>query len=231
MLYKARNVVLIFSACILIVCTPGPRYLPQSQLERDPAIIHEHVGEYIDTQEREYYGLFHGIQDFREAVFFNRKDGGFDILIVSEYHTYYAVYDASQAEEIVHDYIESFDEKDSSGKNFEKQWNVVGYDTLGLPVTKNDVDRVLAKRRVTMQMIYGGCVTGFLGAMIGWLDVEANVDQATHIPSCSGTEDIPFWTVGGCLAGAVIVNSLEKSSIKKDPIPHINKKRGPWVVE
>lgn len=231
MIEKIGKWVFNLSICIFSVCARSPQYLPQSQPERGPAIIHECVGEFIDAQEREFYNLFQGIEGFTEAVFFKGYTREFDILIISERHTYSAIYDAFNAGEILHDYIETFDEKGVSLNDFEKKWGVVDYDTLGLPITKNDVDRILAKHSISTLSLYSGCLGGCIGTCYGGRDVESTGDIYHNSFGCSGGEDIPFWCVGGCLAGVLIVHSFEQYFTKRNPVPYINKHRGPWVIE
>jgi len=227
---------LLYGMCIFVVCAQTPKYSVKSQPAPDPVVIHERIGKFIEPEEREYYNLFHGIEGFEEAVFFNRWDGGFDILIMSERHTYYAIYDVFQAGEIVHDYIEHYDAISIAQDNFVKKWNIVGYDTLGLPFTKNDVDRILVKHGISARAVGFGCLGGCLGACYGCrdLDPESNDSfSSTHIPSCSftGGEDAPYWCLGGFFAGLFITHNLEKYFTRRNPIPHINKRRGPWVIE
>ena len=227
MINEARNVVFVFGLYVFIVCARAPQFSVKSRSERNPAIIHEHVGSFIEPEEREYYGLFHGIEGFQEAVFFKRDDRGFDILIMSDEHTYYAKYDGFKADEILYDYIENHNQMQISRDDFEAKWSIVGYDILGFPITKNDVDRTFSVYRITSYTCGGILIGSCAGTLYGCHDIEYDWD----VPKLSGDEDVIFWCIAGGLLTGGVVYIAETFFAKRNPVPHINKQRGPWIVE
>jgi len=104
--------------------------------------ISERVGETIDPEEREQFALFDGIDDFKAAHFYSIEGGGYEVEIITEQEKLRAANMDPKAVEIMQDYIDRYEEIRSSREAFEKHWKIVDYDTLGQPITHDEIEYV-----------------------------------------------------------------------------------------
>lgn len=103
------------------------------------AIDNDYVGDVIDKEEREQFGLMPGVKDFIEARFFKIVGGGYVLEILTDSLKLGAVNRDIYAITILQDYFDRYDEIKNSKDAFEKQWQIVDYDELGFAITKMEV--------------------------------------------------------------------------------------------
>lgn len=140
-----RMVTLVVLVAWLLNCAPTlPQYKYHQYKGIYPIVISERVGETIDAEEREQLDLFTEIGEFKEARFFAIKGGGYEIEIVTESQKMHAVNMDPNAVEIMRDYIGRYAEIKGDRASFENTWAIIDYDTLGVPITKDEVGRVLS---------------------------------------------------------------------------------------
>jgi hypothetical protein len=110
------------------------------QYERGREItVSERIGEIVDAEERVRFGLFKGVEGFESASFHSIMQGGYEVLIRTTNGTFIAVNRDSQAVKILRDYIDSYETVLSWSNTFEKKWDIIDYDEIGFPITKNEV--------------------------------------------------------------------------------------------
>lgn len=136
-----RSVSVAVLTALLFNCAGIPRHYLEYR-STGPIVISVHVGETMDPEERERYGLFQQVSGFKTAAFYGIEGGGFEIHLMTESEKLKAVNRDPSAIDILRDYIDRYDEIRESRTAFEVQWKIVGYDDLGLPVTQHEVDRV-----------------------------------------------------------------------------------------
>lgn len=144
---KLMNILIL----ITIIAGCSQTYTPEiyeHYTKTTPIVISERVGETIDSEEREHYDLFQGIEDFKSAQIFDIWDprgGGYVAVIQTESQTFEAVNRDPKAIQIFTYYIENYErikETPDARWEFEDKWLVMGYDALGQPITAHEIDRV-----------------------------------------------------------------------------------------
>jgi hypothetical protein len=108
-------------------------------------IIHDSIGEIIDTEERSQYDLFPGIENFREAHFCKIHGGGCKIDISTELQEYVVISRDPSTIRILQEHISTYRTPSYSRKDFEKKWKILDYDDIGLPITVIEIDYVKRK--------------------------------------------------------------------------------------
>jgi hypothetical protein len=110
-------------------------------------IISERVGEVIDAQEREYFNLFLPkiylppmTYQYESAVFRAISGGGYVVRIATTGDTLISVIKDLRGIEILGDYINNYEEIKGSREAFDNKWNIIDYDFLDLPITKQEVE-------------------------------------------------------------------------------------------
>jgi len=153
-----KTLVFIVLVAWLLNCAPTlPQYKYHVYERKNPILISERVGETIDAGEGEQFDLFTEIGEFKEARFFAIKGGGYEIEIVTESQKMHAVNMDPNAVEIMRDYIGRYAEIKGDRASFENRWAIIDYDTLGVPITENEVK--LAIKQSHGRAI-GGCIAG-----------------------------------------------------------------------
>ncbi len=153
-----KTVVFIVAIALLSNCAHNLHHYHDYKKTR-PIVISMHVGEMIDTEEQEQFGLFPVIGDFKAATFYGIEGGGYEVEIVTASEQLIVVNRDPQAVKILQDYIERYEEIKDSREAFEEKWQVVDYDDSGLPITHVEVKKV---EQGIGRIICGiGC--GFLG--------------------------------------------------------------------
>ena len=136
---KRISVVIVIT--LLLNCAYTPRHYISYEKTR-PIVISTQVGDVIDLEEREKYGLFQEVADFESATFYGIHGGGYEVKIITENGMLVAVNRDSLAIALLSDYIDRYDEIKKSRAEFEEQWKIVDYDYLGQPITQHEVNRV-----------------------------------------------------------------------------------------
>jgi hypothetical protein len=139
----------------------------------DIITLHESVGEFIDIEERQQYDLFPGVQGFQEARFYNIPNSGCEIRLMTDLGDFRAEFKVTSRDpltvDILSEYINTCEEFSFSKKDFERNWHILDYDSIGLPITEIEVNYV---KRKNFRYIWGGVglvAGGFFGySIIAW---------------------------------------------------------------
>jgi hypothetical protein len=101
--------------------------------------ISEELGMTIDPAEREEYGLFKGVSDFQEAIYYRFPSGGY-VAVLSCNGNKYATYNYDpNAVKILKEYVARYAEIQKNPKAFNKKWRIIAYDDLGQPITYHEL--------------------------------------------------------------------------------------------
>lgn len=189
----------------------------------DKIVIHERIGDTIEREERERFGLFPGVQGFKSAMFCGIAGGGYEVRIVTESKKLLAVNRDTLAITILSDYIDRYEEIHHSMVEFQRKWKIADYDTLGLAITQYEVNRT--KKSGSAMLIGGtaGCVVGSLG----FLALGELVGEQANISA--GVGDAIFFS-GVALSTATGVWLGERFS-RVNALRAIKESRKPRVVE
>lgn len=209
-----RVVAVVVLVAWLTNCAPTLSTHKYHQYERGYAIIiSERVGEKIDAEEREQFGLFKDVEDFESAIFYSIKDGGYEVEIRTTNSIFLAVNRDPYAFEILRDYIDGYETYMSSPEAFEKKWGVVDYDKLGFAITKREVR--LYSNPIASTACCVGCATSIIG--VSFLVALAiafahESEQMTYIALGVG---IVVGIGGGIVAGSVVHNWRNTINMEK----------------
>ncbi|MDH4211940.1 MAG: hypothetical protein OEV79_10895 [candidate division WOR-3 bacterium] len=185
--------------------------------------LHESVGECIDVRERQEYDLFPLVSDFVEARFYDIPNSGCEIRLMTDMGDFRGEFRVTSRDpltvDILSEYINTSKESAFSKKDFETKWRILDYDSVGLPITEIEVNRV---RRKNFRYIFGGVglVTGgFFGYFI--------------IASTLGEDWVLSWP--GALIGSVAGwitgwKTVGKDIDEKEAIKAIKRARQPVLV-
>jgi len=155
--------------CILLIaflyCQCAPRRYSGYRRIDVPIVISDVVGEVVDAEERSKYGLFKNVDDFEQAWFYAIEEGGLCAEIQTAHHTLVSVIREPQMRIMLKQYIEEYEWVQSAKELFERKWQIVDYDTLGLPITHAEVSRF------SNPLTSCGCVLASAGVVTGvfWL--------------------------------------------------------------
>lgn len=160
-----RVVASVLLLSVLLKCTPS---LAHYRTYSRGSIIElsDKVGDSIDAMERAEFGLFPSVEGYKEALFFNIPDGGYEIQIIAEDGRYVAVNRDPDGVEILKDYFVQYDPTYKDLSSFEKKWGVVGYDVLGFPITHQEVRQ--GGRSGCSYVTTAGCGVVSLGLSLLW---------------------------------------------------------------
>jgi len=204
-----------------------PHYLAYTRGR--PIVISERVGETIDAEKREQFNLFHGIDEFKAATFYEITGDGYDVEIFTEHEKLIAYNRNPDAVMILRDYIERYEIIKDSMLEFEKKWGIVDYDVLGQPITTDEIN-INSRRYWRGFLALSGTVVGCVGSCL----IVGMPSLAFDVPSdYDDSEDknkifIGLGSAGlGCLSGTLYGIELDK----RDALRKIKEARKPKVVE
>lgn len=229
-----RIVTLVVLVAWLLNCAPTlPQYRNHQYKGIYPIVISERVGETIDAEEQEQFGLFPGIEDFKAATFYGIKGGGYEIEIATESQKMHAVNMDPNAVEIMRDYIGRYAEIKGDRASFENTWAIIDYDTLGVPITENEV-------KLAIKQSHGRAVRGCI-AGCGCFSLLGLAIGAGMASGASGAPDAPLAAIGllicfavgsaiGLVAGSIIYVTTYKKNTES-VLEAIKEARKPRVVE
>jgi len=219
---KKRISVVVVMA-LLFNCAYTPRHYLSYEKTR-PIVISALVGETIDPEEREKFDLFHGIEGFKSAMFYEIPDGGYEIEIITEQTKLVAVNRDTKAIPIMRDYLNRYEEIKDSTSAFEEKWQIVDYDDMGQPITRDEVHQA--------QQNYGCCISVSLFGILGF--VSGGFVGAISSPSLD-IGDFAYYTITGAFIGGFVsgVIGLLIGSIidRNNALKAIKEARKPRVVE
>lgn len=214
-----RQVSIVVLTALLFNCAGIPRHYLEYR-STGPIVISAHVGETVDPEERERYELFQQVSGFKTAAFYGIDNGGFEVHIITENDKLIAVNRDPSAIEILRDYIDRYDEIRESPIQFEKQWEIVGYDELGLAITQHEVKRV----RKNVGCI--GCVGG--AAILITVPSVLFIALAHDMP---WRDDITIAATLGLIAGVALGRVIGRQIDQGAALKAIKKARKPKIVE
>jgi len=228
-----RRVVAVVILVVLVLnCAPTLPQVDYLLVTREQQIIvSERVGDVIDAEEREQFGLFPTIEGFQEARFYRFGEGGYALEIATAEEKLMSVNKWSRAVLLMKDYIDNYEEYEGSPKSFAVKWQTVGYDDLGVPITKYEVDRISTSRAVSCGCI-GGIVAGLGVAVFGIAAVEdyrtSGGDMGGGIGIMVGAAVLTVIAAGlaGCVTGFGVYTSDKRRAVQT-----IREMRRPRVVE
>lgn len=230
-----RIVSLITVVSLLVNCTHFMKP-KREEVVTGPIVISTRIGDVLDTQEREYYGLFPKIYvhpatyPFESAEFFRLEGGGYEVRIATGYNVIIAQNRGSYAIDILRNYIDNYEDIAERREAFEKRWNVVAYDDLGQPITKGDVDDAKSLASAMSCALPAGLL---LGVGLGVLVMAGVIAFFTNLTSPSSDSDgfavpgaVTLLLGGGCIVGCI--GGLAQMSA---PLDRVKKAREPKILE
>jgi hypothetical protein len=234
-----RKIVVITVLVTLLSCQCTSHYFIENQRTGDPFIVSARVGETINLEERDKFGLFQGIADFREAKFYSSAGGGYEVHIETETQKLIALNRSSNEFLILREYIDSYEEIQESREEFEQKWEIVDYDDLGFPITMSEANRHRGGEfSTTACLATGGLITGlsFLVALgIAMSDFhpwgsglspeeKERKERTATIVLISGT-------ALGVLLGVLVGKNIRKSISEEEALKSVKEARKPSIVE
>jgi hypothetical protein len=225
-----KTLTFIVLVALLVNCTYTlPHYLDYER--KRPIMISARVGETIDREEQNQFGLFAGIEDFKAATFYEIAAGGYEVEITAGDKNLVAVNRDSQAVMILSDYINRYEEITDSRAAFEEKWKIIDYDTLGQPITLVEINNI-KKNFYSCGCAGGNFLVGLIpNALFSFLLVgglEVGMFSDTEFP-----RPLPAWisfigiNILSTVAGAMIGNKIDK----RNAINSIREARAPRVVD
>lgn len=217
-----KKISLVVLLALLLNCAYTPRHYLDYQKAR-PIVISVQVGETIDHEEREKFELFHGIEDFKSAMFYGISDGGYEVEIITEHSKLIAVNRDTNAISIMRDYIDRYEEIKDSTSAFEEKWEIVDYDDMGQPITRDELNQAQQK--------YGCFRSGLLFGILGF--VSGGIVGSILSPSME-IESVTYAIIGafiGGLVGGGIGVQIGRANDRNNALKTIREARKPRVIE
>lgn len=218
-----KKISVVVLLALLLNCAYTPRHYIDYQKAR-PIVISVQVGETIDHEEREKFDLFHGIEDFKSAMFYGIPDGGYEVEIITEHSKLIAVNRDTNAIPIMRDYIDRYEEIKDSTSAFEEKLQIVDYDDMGQPITWDEVNQAQQK--------YGSCISGSLFGILGF--VSGGIIVGSILSPSMEIESVAYAIIGAFIGGLVscgIGVRIGRTIDRNNALKVIKEARKPRVVE
>ena len=185
----------------------------------EPLTISDLLGDAIDLDERDQYGLFSNITDFVSAEFYYMPppEKRYKIVIMTQYRQYAAYNNDQNTLLMLRDYIEHYDSISVFREGFEEKWQIMDYDTLGLPITKAEVD---SQSRMSTDS-KGMCISSAmgLGCLSGCLMGAEHEDTGIADWNFEWMEDAVLASIAGMSVGAlgaiIMIKTIEDGNRSK----------------
>ena len=220
-----KTLAFIVLVALLVNCAHTiPHYFDYER--KRPIVISERVGETIEPEEREQFDLFHGIDEFKAAIFYSISDDGYEVEILTENKRLAAVNRDSLAITVLRDYINRYEEIQGSKADFEEKWKIVDYDNLGQPITQYEVTQIRSRRFCCSGGISGG-IAGCLGGGLILIPIMVILDMNDIISE----EDAEGGAFYGMAISAVLGAWLGPKIFSNTALKAIKESRKPRVVE
>lgn len=225
-----RIVAIVVLVIVVLNCAFKQRLVPYKKGERlYPIVVSDRVGDVVNSEERDQFGLFLAVEGFREARFYSIGEHGYEPGIVTDTEILVSANHDRGAVIILWEYIDTNAEIERDRTTWESRWRVIDYDALGLPITASEIAVV---KQLSRRQAFGGgitccLVTSLSGAALGVLIA------ATLLDASNEESYYPIYAVGaGVLAGLVagVTKSMKKLS-DDDAVELIKESRRPRVVE
>jgi hypothetical protein len=225
-----RSTFFVVILLFLANCTYNLRHY-QGLERKNVIVVSELVGEIIDAQESEQFGLFLGMDDFESARFYEVEGDGYDIEIYAGQQRFVAYNRDPDALLILKEYIEDYEVVKDSMSAFEEKWGVVDYDALGQPITRREVEMNMApKSGYRAWLLLTGATAGCVGSCLIFgapslaLDVPTDYDNSENVRK--GLINLGATAAGG-VSGWFIGSELDRRKALK----MIKEARKPRVIE
>ncbi len=228
------TVIFVITNC----CTLGWWRKPVEE-EPEPIVVSDLVGDNIDLDERDRYGLFTNIDEFVSAAFYEKpkQEEGYKIVLITQHKPYIAYNNDPLTLPMLRDYIDHYDSISVSREGFEEKWQIADYDTLGLPITQAEISIVSSTK--------GACIgtSAGLGMLVGCLIglQMAGENRETYYGGdwdIGGIEDqmegafigATIGTVAGTVAGIIMTKAIEKQK-RPESLQKIKEMRKPQEMK
>ncbi|KPJ64988.1 hypothetical protein AMJ44_11555 [candidate division WOR-1 bacterium DG_54_3] len=225
-----RGTFFIVVLLLLANCTYNLRHYHKIE-RKDVIIVSERVGETIDAQEREHFGLFLGMDDFESARLYEVEGDGYDVEISAGHRRFVAYNRSPDALLILREYIEDFEVVKDSMPVFEKKWGIVDYDTLGQPITRREIEMNMApKRGWRTWLVLTGATAGCVGSCLIFGAPSLQIDVPTDYDN---SEDVRkgLINLGSTAAGGVSGWFIGSELDRRKALKMIKEARKPRVIE
>lgn len=227
-----RMVALSVLVVLLLNCAPKLPHIMYLQHVRDYRIaISARVGETIDAEERKQFDLFHAIEEFKEATFYVISGGGYELEIVTETKRLASVNHDRDAVIILREYIEKYEEIKNDRTPWESKWEIIDYDTLGVPITKHEVGRVVDRGHAIGCGVASGCVAApVAGILLAYAAISETEGADIGVGIGSMIVGFGLGAVAGLATGCVTGYSVYQQD-RKNVVKVIKEARKPKIVE
>ena len=212
--------VFIVMLALLSNCAHNLRHYRQYQTT-ERVVISARVGPTIDPEERVQFDLFPEIEGFKEATFFGITGGGYEVRIETESEKFAAANRDSLAVMILRDYINRYEEIQNARSNFEKNWKIIDYDNMGLPITQYELNRI---RKPGSGRMIGGATCCIGGGITSLALAELSGERELFSEEVGDLLFIGTWaasTATGVILGEKIFRSRALNAIKESRKPRV----------
>ena len=221
-----KTLAFIVLVTLLVNCTHTiPHYFDYER--KRPIVISKRVGETIEPDERERFGLFSGIEDFKAATFYGIKGGGYEVEILTDHERLIAVNHDPRAADMLKDYIERYEEVGSSPTEFEKKWNIADHDQLGQPITNYEINHVKGSGfAIGLGCGCSGVASLGFAYFVFWKSIGEAFEGGTY-----DLDWVELLVTGGSILVTIMGVLLGNHLDKKSALDMIKEARKPRVVE
>lgn len=225
-----RIVAVVLLVVIVLNCAPvlPPMEYPIIKRER-PIVVSERVGDVIDAEERDQFGLFAAVEGFQEARFYGFKEGGYALEITTTEAKLVSVNSWSSAVLLMKDYIDNYERFESYPDSFAIKWKIRSYDDLGIPITKYEADRMVSMGRSVSCGCTGGLVAGLAAGAFGIAavqDYEGDMGGGIGLMMGAVALTVIVGGIAGCVTGFGVYQSDKGRAVQT-----IKEMRKPRIVE
>jgi len=210
-----RAVVIVLLIVFVLDCAPVlPQYERPIYDGKNALVISERIGEIIDPEERKQFDLFHGIKAFKEARLFEFANGGYVLEITTDNGRLVSVNHDQDAIMILRDYIDTYEKAGIDRAAFARKWKVLDYDTLGIPITESEVNRLMERSRGrAVQCCLASCgIPAGIGFVIG-LSAQGSDGTGIGAAFAQGMGLLAFYlgVAVGLASGAVVYFTTQEN--------------------
>ena len=182
-----RSVEVAILLCYVMYCVPYAGKREPAHIRQNPIVVSERVGDVIDSEEREYFNLFHPeiyirplTYQYISATVTPKYNGGYAVHISTTQGILYIENRDPHGLEIFADYIDNYETIGETREIFEEKWDIIDYDDMYLPITKHERDNVsheIAAGQMALQgpsnIGIGGCIGLGVGGILSYGLIKA----------------------------------------------------------
>jgi hypothetical protein len=198
------------------------------EVEPEPIVISDLVGDKIDLEERDRYGLFTNIDDFISAEFHAIPEIGCKIVLITRDKRYVTWNNDPLTPTMLRDYIEHYDSIAVFRSGFEEKWQIVDYDTLGLPITQAEVNKLTRMSFGAKVLFVSGC--SLIGACSGCM-IAFPTEGDILGPYWDAITGLFIGAAIGTVAGIISVPTILPAWQRAKALSNIKKMRKPKEME